>query len=228
MLTVRHLGISFAALMISAGFASAQVITSNPTLPPNTGSYMTPQQVHADYSGQGLQVVLSQLSHEPFNTGPGSVKYTDNTTTGTETDTFNSQATGMVSVNGSPDTPFTLTGPVSVDVANKVGNVTGTFNTQMTSMDLTGNILGYPVEIALDPNNATYGQTSITNIGGGMYQISSFFDIFTELSLDGGNTFIPQSNGPTLVTLVPEPASTAVLGGGALFLLRRRRRAAGI
>lgn len=226
MLSIRHFGLSLVALFIPAGFACAQVTTTNPNLPPDTGAYMTPAQVHADYSGAGLTVVLSQVSHEPF---ANSAKYQDDSTTGTETESFNSQATGLVSVNGSPNAPFTLTGPVSVDAFNKVGNVTGTFNTQMLSMDLTGTVLGNSVEIMLDPANPTVGQTSITAEGGGLYQISSFFDVFTELSLNGG-PFIPQNNGPTLVQLepVPEPTSIALLGSGALFLLRRHRRTAAI
>ena len=228
MLSLRHVSTSLALLLFSAGFASAQVTTSNPGLPPDTGVYLTPAQVHADYSGQGLTIVLSQVQHQPFARGdstlgiPGPV-ITDNGPN--ETESFGSELTGMASVNGSPNTPFVLTGPVSVEAFGKAGNVTGTFNTQMLSMDLTGSLLGNSIEVVLDPNNPTTGQTSITDIGGGLYDISSFFDVFTDLSVNGG-AYIPQSNGPTLVQLeVPEPTSMAVLGAGALFLLRRRRSA---
>jgi hypothetical protein len=222
MLSIRHIAVSLAALTIYAGIGSAQVTTSNPGLPPDTGSYLSPQQVHADYSGPGLAIVLSQVSHQPF---ANSVKYQDDTTTHTETESFNSQATGLVSINGSPNVPFTLNGPVSVDAFGKVGNVIGTFNTQMLSMDLTGTVLGNSVEIMLDPANPTVGQTSIVPDGPGMYTITSFFDVFTELSLNGGPP-IPQNNGPTLVQLqpVPEPASIGLLGAGTLALLRRRSR----
>jgi hypothetical protein len=222
MLSVRHITVSLAALAIYAGVGSAQVTTSNPGLPPDTGAYLSPQQVHADYSGPGLAIVLSQVSHQPF---ANSVKYQDDTATGTETESFDSQATGMVSVNGSPNVPLTLTGPVSVDAFGKVGNVTGTFNTQMLSMDLTGTVLGNSVQIMLDPANPTFGQTSIIADGPGLYTITSFFDVFTELSLNG-SPFIPQNNGPTLVTLepVPEPASVGLLGAGVFALLRRRPR----
>jgi hypothetical protein len=223
MLSIRNYAVAFGACMVAAGMSFGQVTTSNPGLPPNTGAYMTPSQVHADYSGPGLAIVLSQVSHEPF---ANTAQISDNSATKTETESFNSQLTGMVSVNGSPSTAFTLTGPVSVEAFGKDGNVTGTFNTQMTSMDLTGTILGNPVEIMLDPANPTTGQTSITSVGGGLYQITSFFDVFTELSLDGGNTFIPQNNGPSVVNLepLPEPTSISLLGVGVFALLRRRSR----
>lgn len=59
------------------------------------------------------------------------------------------------------------------------------------------------------------------------YTINSFFDIFTELSIDGGQTWIPAS-GPLHLESVPEP-STFVLGiaslaGLALVALRRKVR----
>ncbi len=224
MVSTRQLGVSLAALFTFAAAAGAQVTTANPNLPPDTGAYMSPQQVHADYSGAGLAIVMSEVSHQPF---ANSAKYQDDTTTGTETETFDSQATGLVSINSSPNVPFTLSGPVSVDCFGKVGNVTGTFNTQMLSMDLTGTVLGNSVEIMLDPANPTVGQTSIVADGPGMYTITSFFDVFTELSLNGG-PFIPQNNGPTLVQLqpLPEPTSMVLLSVGGLALLRRGRRVA--
>jgi hypothetical protein len=42
--------------------------------------------------------------------------------------------------------------------------------------------------------------------GAGGYQIDSFFDIFTEVSTDGGMSWMPTVAGPATVTLQPMPS----------------------
>jgi hypothetical protein len=109
----------------------------------------------------------------------------------------------------------------------------GTFLTEMVMLDLQGvvNVPGVgtvPFMIRESPSLPSTGQTTITNLGGGMYHIDSFFDVFTELSIDGGNSWIP-SVGPNRMELVPEPSSVALAACGALGLVgvavRNRRRA---
>jgi hypothetical protein len=69
------------------------------------------------------------------------------------------------------------------------------------------------------------GQTQILDKGNGLYHIDSFFDVFTELTFDGGANWLP-SIGPTRVNLVPEP-SCVLLAAVALFgtigFVRRRK-----
>jgi hypothetical protein len=79
----------------------------------------------------------------------------------------------------------------------------------MLSMSLTGG----GVMIRESPTRASTGKTSITDIGGGMYHIDSFFDVFTELSIDGGATWIPKSGlrgTPVYLGGVPEPSTIAL------------------
>ena len=74
------------------------------------------------------------------------------------------------------------------------------------------------------PTLPSLGMTTVSALGGGQYQIDSFFDVFTELSIDGGQSFIP-SMGSTRVELVPEPSSLVLLLCGflvAALTLRRR------
>lgn len=97
----------------------------------------------------------------------------------------------------------------------------GFFETELVQMTLMGNTPLGPVTIQESPTLQSLGGTTITQIGPGQFQISSFFDIFTELSLDGG-PFIPQERGPSRVTLVPAPAALLLLGVGAVGVLGRR------
>jgi hypothetical protein len=63
-----------------------------------------------------------------------------------------------------------------------------------------------------------------TAVGGG-YSINSFFDVWVDLSTDP----IPPlstTRGPLTLTLVPEPATAALLGPPLAGLLAARRRAA--
>jgi hypothetical protein len=139
---------------------------------------------------------------------------------------FESQLHAMVSINGGPLQPIMMSGPVDTVAYNKgPTDTTGTFDTEMLSMSLTG----AGVMIRESPTRASTGKTSITDIGGGMYHIDSFFDVFTELSVDGGMTWIPKAgNRGTRVYLggIPEPSSL-VLATLAMFgaagLTRRRK-----
>src|SRR5438552_2637818 len=55
------------ALLAFAIPAGATLITSDPSLPPGNGTYLSPDDVHAMYGGAALQIVLSQAAHSRFN-----------------------------------------------------------------------------------------------------------------------------------------------------------------
>ncbi len=199
------------AALVLAAPARAQVVTSNPGLPVTypDGVYRTPDQVHADFHGPGLAIVLTNIEHRPF--APAQV----HTNGPNEQEDFNSEMVGMVNVNGGPFQPAQGTGPVTTEVFGKAGNTTGTFNTEMLALNLSGTSPFGPFMIRESPTLASTGQTSITDLGGGLYRIDSFFDVFTELSIDGGNTWMP-SDGPAHVVLTPTPEpSVCVLAGVA-------------
>lgn len=229
--TRRVLVVAFAMGLIGTA-APADIITTDPTLPPTstiTGQspfyFGVNQVVYVVPGPPPFTVILQKILHSNF------INITRTDQGPNEIEQFDSTVTGEASVGGGPFTPFTLTGPVSIEVFGKVGNVTGTFNTEMLSMDLSGTFLGNPVMIRESPTLASTGQTTITDIGGGQFQISSFFDVFTELSIDNGQTWIPSTGDPHHVVLsVPEPGSFVLVGMGAIGLagyrLRRRLRRA--
>jgi hypothetical protein len=97
---------------------------------------------------------------------------------------------------------------------------TGTFDTEMLSMSLQS--VGGSVMIQESPTQQSKGKTTITDQGGGLFRIDSFFDVFTELSLDGGNNWVA-SVDKTRVDLGNTPLPAAwllfVSALGALGLL---------
>jgi hypothetical protein len=205
--------------LILTSAASAQVLTTDPSLPPVTGAYVATGPAAAVYAGPGLTITLQNVTDTNFS----NIQHV--TSGANELETFNSSATGDISFNGGPLVPVTLAGPVETETFGKTGMTTGTFNTQMLSLDLIGNAAGHSAELMLDPTQTTAGQTTVADVGGGNFQITSFFDVFTELSLDSG-PFIPQNNGPSLLTLqnMPEPSGVALLACAGLAVLRRRSR----
>jgi hypothetical protein len=103
----------------------------------------------------------------------------------------------------------------------------------MLSLDLSGGTLPAGVMIRESPTLQSTGQTKIRTYPAGGYIIDSFFDIFVEVSLDGGQTWTPETNGPTHVELMgPGPAVPGVsfpwiallvvlLIGTGLWVIRR-------
>jgi hypothetical protein len=122
---------------------------------------------------------------------------------------------------------------------------TGDWDTEMLSMSLSGVVMTplgpMTMMIRESPTLASTGHTTVTRGStapesghddeppmGGMplFQINSYFNVNTELSLDGGQTWIP-AEFAVGVNLVPEPGSfgiAAVAGLAALAWRGRRRR----
>ena len=181
--------------------ATDGVVLPDPQLPPEPNppdcarvvSMYEGQDVHALFPG-GID--LSQPQHKCFQ----NVQRQDDGA-GNEIESFDSIVEAMVDIGSGP-MPVMLTGPVTVVVNGKTGNTTGTFDTEIVSMSLTGDVGGIPVEIRESPSLPSPGETTITDLGGGLYHIDSFFDVFTELSINSG-PFQPQTNEAGRMRLVP-------------------------
>ena len=216
--------------------AHAALITTIPVLPPLGGVYLSTD-VHQIFGGPALQFILTLPEHAPIaeqaSRHPGGLAGTVGTPAD-EIEDFPSNFEGMVdvlvdgnSITGGPQ-PVSASGPVQTIVFGKIGNVTGTFDTEMLQMNLSGNTPLGPFMIRESPTKQSTGITSIADIGGGQFRIDSFFDVFTELSIDGGQTWMPATNGSGHVELVPEPSSMVLCGLGiaavGLAAVRRRKQ----
>jgi hypothetical protein len=174
------------AIALPAAQVAAQNTFPDDCVPPNSSTYAG--QFHAKYADGTNVYDLSDPLHQKFTacdtlpeTVPGA----------TTTHTFGSFVGAQLSVNGGPQQP--IFGPAQTTVRMQFHSQSGPtrfFDTEMLQLDISGG----PLMIRESPTRASTGRTAVTDLGGGMYQIDSFFDVFTELSLDGGQTWYPSTD----------------------------------
>ena len=222
--------------------SQATLITSTAGLPP-AGVYLSTD-IHAIYSGPALDYLITLPMHAPIVAEIGKRSGGNGSPGGPndEIESFGSTLDAMIEIKDRatgttvvPNGPIHASGPFgSVQTIvfgyNLSPDGTGTFNTEMLALSLSGTYLGAPFMIRESPTKQSTGLTSVAPAPGG-YQIDSFFDVFTELSLDGGLTWMPDTDSVATgqrVTLeaVPEPTSMSLLALGAASVagfIRRRR-----
>jgi len=174
------------------------VITPNPDLPATDGGYRSPATVFAEYNGSDIQIVLENALHRALAEPPPVIDILGVD----ECQSFQSSLlTNVVATSAQLGlsgelVQIELTGPVQTIMYGKAGATVGSFDAEIVTMELSGEIPGVgPILIRENSYLSSTGQTQITDIGSGLYHIDSFFDVFTELSVDGGNTWTPATEG---------------------------------
>ncbi len=206
----------FAAFFAQPDPASAAVVATADCLPPAGQHFKyTSPDFHARYASGGNVFDLSNPVHAGFTA------CVSPPVAGSQLESFGSTVAFDLSINSGPLLHLSALAAVSVVVTfNHALGATRFFDTEMTQLDISGGTLPPGVLVRESPTLASTGQTSIEDLGGGLFKIDSFFDIFTELSLDNGSTWIPSTDNQNQpqsgrVTLrVPEPATLALLGLG--------------
>ncbi|MFA5291661.1 MAG: PEP-CTERM sorting domain-containing protein [Phycisphaerae bacterium] len=203
-------------VLLCASQSIASYVGSSPNLPPLDGQYVSVDQWHSYY---GMGIYIANAVHYGFSASfaPPPVGQTD-------THLFDSLVDLEVSVDaGATFTPFTVSAPVTVRIqgVSYIEN-TGTYSTEILSMNISGSPLPAGVMLRESPTLSSSGQTIIEDLGGGQYQIESFFDVYTELSIDGGVTWLPDLYAPVRMELIPEPATISLLTIGIFGLIRRK------
>ena len=125
----------------------------------------------------------------------------------------NVQATFEFSLDQQTWYPLQATGTLSVTMSNTTpaGSAISTFDTEIVQMNLSGSGFIGPVAIRESPTKQSLGKHTIRSDPRG-YRISSFFDVFTEISPDGGETWIPSDRSIRMSASAPAAAP------GSLFI----------
>ena len=223
---IRRFGLVGAALLglVAAGSAwapeaAADLGVTDPSLPPVSGEWASdPVAQMLDYGGlvQGYDVHLFDFSNiVRQNVGAD------------ERITCDALLTAIVtSWPGEPTVVFA--GPIEILVFGKADQTTGTFSAQILSLDAAAfSMPDVLLRVSPNPDLTSTGQVTVTDLGGGLWDIDSFFDVYTDLSPDGGQNWLPDLEAVARpghrLTLLPEPATLSLLVLGAACLLRRRR-----
>ena len=96
------------------------------------------------------------------------------------------------------------------------------FSIEMLSMDLAGGTLPPGMLLRESPTRSSGGRLSMDAVPGG-FIVDSFFDVWTELSIDGGQTWIEADSALRMIS-VPTPSVVTPIAATLIFAGRRRRR----
>jgi hypothetical protein len=203
--------LSFVAVGLM-GSARASVIESSPFFPPIPLSFSSPKGVGCFPTAMvcvtpGIFTLTSATSTFPAG---------DEDVEGAAT------FTGSLTPTGHLPLSFTLSGPVGFEVFGRGSDTdTGTWGTVITSLSLSGPLLGGTLTATLDTDSKSTGSLTIEQLDRNEFRITSFFDVFMDLSLPPLSTGV----GPIRVdaVAVPEPTTWVLLGFVGLGFAGRRR-----
>jgi hypothetical protein len=115
----------------------------------------------------------------------------------------NTVVTLDVSMDGVNWDPAAANGSLTTTITNTTGTgSTSTFDTEMLQLDLFGIGPFGPFMIRESPTKQSLGKHTIASDPRG-YRVSSFFDVFLELSTDDGNTWHPANRSLRLLPSLP-------------------------
>jgi hypothetical protein len=218
----RRRSLFASAALLAVASPAAATVYPTPTLPPPGAVYVGSGAGAGCFEFAGLCVTPGSLS-------VGST-ISDTFSAGSQLLDLDGVFSTTLTPNAGPTIPFNMTGTFEERVLGRTSDTaTGSWTTDLLSADFTGTLPGgTAVTLGLDPLHTSGGTTSIETAVGGGYIINSFFDVWVELSTNSTPP-LATTRGPLTLTLVPEPATIALLGLplAGLLAVRRLRCAAG-
>lgn len=210
------LSASTSLLLAPAAFAG--LIESSPELPPANAVYVVPDTCISVVCLENIQLsIVDVINNQIIGSDDVTVSDVDQT------------ANVFVNNSGTPGafiSPISLTGQADITYLDRdTLSDSGTFDALLTSLNLSGSFTGvtgaHQVAEMLNPLQPSTGVTTVQQLSPTTWQVSSFFDVFAELSLDGG-PFVP---GPERsASLAPEPANYLPIGAGLAIIFVRLAR----
>ncbi len=209
--------------LVAAGTAKADVISSTATLPVLGAPYV--------FSGGGSCFPLAGACAEP-----GTLTFTSVVPSPPAPPAFNPMGQEIVAnatltgeltdLSFNPIAPLLLTGTVDMEILGRsFSTATGSWTSDLLGLDLEGPVLGHTLTLQLDSGSTSSGTTAIVSLPDtGEFLITSFFDVFVDLTLDTTTPLHTIREGQLQLVSVPEPASGALLGGTVLVVAAVRRR----
>ncbi len=82
---------------------------------------------------------------------------------------------------------------------------TRSFDTEMLALSMTGGSLPAGVMLRESPTRASLGKHTLRPSARGGFEVSSFFDVFLDLTVDGGATWSPAAEAARVELRVPAP-----------------------
>jgi hypothetical protein len=181
--------------------ARQRVFPTGNNIPPTNSVYVSPAQWHAQYA---RGIYISNVVHRAFT-----ASYPPPSTGRTNMESFGSKVDFMCSSDGG-NTFQSFTGDAQCTVMVVGMGTNGSdqvFQNQMVQLDLNGGNMPTNMMLRISPNPETpsAGSTIITPSGAD-FLINSSFNMFVDLSLDGGTTWMP-SSAPGDMELHIDPAN---------------------
>lgn len=167
----------------------APIMTSSNNLPPPNCKYVSTIEPWQIYGGpviiKNLELKLPTGWQLPPAFGS------------TQTQTFDGQADFWCAVGGGAYTkmraPYTMTFSIS-NIREFSGKTI--YELQVSQLDIMGGDLPLAILIRESPSMVSQGSICVIVGGNNETKLYSFFDIFTEISTDGGFSYFPAGNGP--------------------------------